>query len=182
MQRKLLYKKVGWGRWKPKKARIKVTAHRSSSIAWKKAALFFCLNIHLRLAEFGKCYLQRRRATVNCDLLLSISMLLMRLPISSSACRTFFNISSLSASWAFCCRLTPSSRRSCSYASTKTQVEFSKHDCLKFGCDTDLLTQPKMLFPFRIHFNCVLKVSVCTWALRGRWFLDGSIQSAGDGD
>lgn len=146
MQRKLLYKKVGWGRWKREKASIKVTAHRSSSIAWKKAALFFCLNIHLRLAEFGKFYLERRRATVNCDLLLSISMLLMRLPISSSACRTFFNISNLSASWAFCCRLTPSSRRSCSYVSTKTEVEFSKHDCLKFGCDTDLLTQNAFSF------------------------------------
>lgn len=57
-------------------------------------------------------------------LLLSISMLLMRLLISSSACRTFSNISILSASWAFCCWLTPCSRRSCSYIKPKLISNF----------------------------------------------------------
>jgi len=49
------------------------------------------------------------------DLFLSISMQLMRLLMPSSACRTFSSTSSRSASWALCCWLMPSSRRSCSY-------------------------------------------------------------------
>lgn len=58
MQGRFLYKKVECGKWKIK-ASIKAIAHRSSSRAWKKAALFFCLDIHLEVSRdceilFGK--------------------------------------------------------------------------------------------------------------------------------
>lgn len=87
----------------------------------------------------------------------------MRLPISSSARRTFSNISILSASWAFCCRLTPSSRRSCSYIWAKLKWSFqSKRDWLVFGFDTDFLTHPNMPFPFRNHSTCV-EINFCLY-------------------
>lgn len=58
MQNRVLCKKVECGRWKIK-ASMKAIAHRSSSRASKKAALFFCLDTHLEVSRgweilFGK--------------------------------------------------------------------------------------------------------------------------------
>lgn len=97
---------------------IEVTAYRSSSRAWIKAALFFCLNKHLKVCKNSEILFIKTQMNTHWFffyLLLSISILQMRLLISSSARRTFSNISILSASWTFCCWLTPYSRRSCSY-------------------------------------------------------------------
>lgn len=79
---------------------------------------------NLQLTEIdGHCIYTARFSTSY--LLLFISILLIRLPMSSSACLTFSNTSSLSASRALCCWLTPCSTRSCSY-----NTQWKKKKCI----------------------------------------------------
>lgn len=91
-------------------------AHRSSSMAWRNSALFFCLKTNKQSAE-AHCAPLKFVSSFGSNLLLSINKLLIRLLMLASAWRTFSRTSCLSASWDLCCRLKPWSTRSCSWNS-----------------------------------------------------------------